>query len=166
MAKAASIAPICASCDGPARLTNGLEIYPHRRDLHERNIWKCDRCGGYVGCHGNTTRALGTPANAQLRNARIHLHNQMVDPLWKTADQIGLYEPENKRAREIIRKAARNRVYAYLAHELGIGRDQCHVAMFDIDQCRKAWVILRGITYADVRAWWKTQDADTGKVAA
>jgi hypothetical protein len=150
--KPAAQPPTCPACDGRrCRLTDGAEIYPHRRDLHTKPIWVCDVCRGYVGCHPGTTDALGTPADAQLRRAREILHNQMIDPLWQTADACGEYAPEDDKARHVIRQAARGRVYRFLADHLEIPVDQCHVGMFDLDQCRRAWIGLRGVTYPEIR---------------
>lgn len=154
-------APTCGSCSAIARLTTGLEIYPHRFDLHEKQIWKCDGCGGYVGCHPGTTNPLGTPAKWDLRNARRILHNEMIDPLWKTADSCGLYTPEDEKARHKIRRSARGRVYGYLAQKLGMQRTEIHVGMFDIETCRRAWVALRGVTYPQIREWFKQQKETT-----
>lgn len=146
--------PVCGSCArGSVRLTDGREIYPHRPDLHEKPIWKCDGCGGYVGCHPGSQRALGTPADAALRKARMILHDQLIDPLWMKADKCGLYTPEDDTARWTIRKAARGRVYGFLADKLGLTRKQCHTGMFDIETCRCAWTALRGVSYPDIRAW-------------
>lgn len=83
----------CAPCDQEvwARLTTGAEIYPRRPDLHKLPIWKCDGCGGYVGCHHKhhieamRTRPLGVIATAELKAARSHLH-RLIDPLWETED--------------------------------------------------------------------------------
>lgn len=140
-----------------ARLTDGCEIYPHRRDLFAKNFYKCDACSGYVGCHPGTTNALGTPANAELRNARSLLHERMIDPLWQTADQSVDYKPEDEAARLTIRRAARSRVYAYLAFRMKLTRDQTHTGMFTIEQCREAWRCLQGITYPEIRDWYKSQ---------
>jgi hypothetical protein len=150
-------APICISCQAVARITDGSEVYPHRPDLHHKTIWKCDGCEGYVGCHPGTWKPLGTPANAEVRRARMLLHNDRVDPLWATADKCGLYRPENVTARWKIRKHARHRVYAYLAEKLGVPFDQCHVGMFDLTTCRRAWTALTGVTYPEIREWWKAR---------
>lgn len=154
--------PTCKSCESAekVRLTDGREIYPHRPDLHEKPIWKCDGCGGYVGCHPNTKRALGTPANADLRRARMKLHNERIDPLWAHADKCGLYQPENGSARWKIRRSARSRVYAFLADKLGMSIESCHVGMFDLETCRRAWTALAGVTYPQVREWLKAQNKE------
>lgn len=153
--KKTPLPPICPHCDKPARLTNGAEIYPNRRDLWEKPIWKCDGCGAYVGCHPGSTRAIGTPANEELRKARIILHQELIDPLWKNADSCGLYTPENARARVIIRQTARARIYTFVGLKLGIDRKLVHVSMLTLDQCRLAWKALKGLTYPQIREFVK-----------
>lgn len=69
----------CCGCemDTQARLTLGIEIYPHRRDLHKLPFWKCDSCGNYVGCHYKTkerTRPLGVIATPEIMQARRNIH--------------------------------------------------------------------------------------------
>jgi hypothetical protein len=143
--------PLC--CGKRARLTSGAEVYPYRPDLRDKPIWKCDGCGGYVGCHPGTQKPLGIPANAELRQARMLLHERIIDPIWKTADQLPDYRPEDGLARHRIRQTARVRVYSFLADRLGIDRKACHTGMFDLEQCRAAWRALRGVTYQQIREW-------------
>lgn len=151
--------PSCGMCASQSRLTDGSEIYPHRPDLHAKHFYKCDGCGAYCGCHGNTTEPVGTPADAALRKARMILHNELLDPLWMEADRSGVYAPEDDKARSIIRKAARGRVYRYLAEKLGLTFGETHTGHFDLETCRKAWLALKGVTYADIRAWSKAKAA-------
>jgi len=95
----------CTSCDKEikARLSNGLEAYPYRKDLHSLNFWFCDICKHFVGCHQKTkdpTRPLGIIADKELKKFRIEIHNT-IDPLWKT------------------RKISRKKLYSKLSAELG-----------------------------------------------
>lgn len=76
----------CVDCksDIEARLTDGSEIYPNRKDLYSLPFWKCDACNNYVGCHhktNNSTKPLGNIPTKELRNARQHIH-KILDPLW------------------------------------------------------------------------------------
>lgn len=151
--------PLCAHCNQPSALVLGENIYRHRRDLAKRSFYKCFNCDAYVGCHRRTSEPLGRPANAELRAARQKLHNLMIDPLWKTAIDACGYTPEDNKARAIITKAARARVYHYLAMSLGIERSECHVAMFDLETCRAAWRALKGKAYSEIRAWAKALKA-------
>lgn len=75
----------CCGCEGEveARLTNGAEIYPHRRDLAGLPFWKCDGCKNYVGCHKRTNKPLGNIPTQELRDARKKIH-ALLDPLWKS----------------------------------------------------------------------------------
>lgn len=78
----------CTGCETEvdARLTDGKERYPHRPDLYQLPFWKCDACGGYVGCHHKTdkpTRPLGYIATPAILDARKKIH-AVLDPLWKS----------------------------------------------------------------------------------
>lgn len=76
----------CCGCETEveARRTTGKEIYPHRKDLHSKNFWKCDACKNYVGCHnrGHGKSPVGCIPTKELMNARRHIHS-LLDPLWK-----------------------------------------------------------------------------------
>ena len=80
----------CIACDADinARLTDGKEIYPHRTDLYSLPFWKCDKCGGFVGCHHKTknrTAPLGNIPNNEIRQARKRIH-AVLDPMWKSGN--------------------------------------------------------------------------------
>ncbi len=118
-------APICIECGSVAKLTSGKAIYPHRPDLYSKHFYKCN-CGAYVGCHPDTTNALGTPAGAKTRNARKAVH-AAFDPLWK-----------NKLMK-------RSYAYQLLAEALEITGQQCHVSWFDAEQCAAALEAVKRI---------------------
>lgn len=78
----------CCKCDKDiiARLTNGAEIYPHRKDLHLLPFWKCDECNNHVGCHHKTidrVRPLGVIPSEEIKKARMMLH-RVIDPIWQS----------------------------------------------------------------------------------
>lgn len=78
----------CCACehDVEARLTDGVEIYPHRPDLSDLPFWKCDTCGNYTGCHHKTTNRtapLGCIPSPQIKTLRILIHG-VLDPIWKS----------------------------------------------------------------------------------
>ena len=95
----------CCNCGETvsARLTNGAEIYPHRKDLFSIPFWKCDTCSGKVGCHHKTknkTAPLGvipTPIISKIRGM-IHCN---LDVVWKAG------------------KASRKEVYKAMSEKLG-----------------------------------------------
>ena len=145
----------CAHCDGMPEMVTGARIYPHRGDLHHLWLWLCP-CGAYCGTHPDG-EPLGICANAELRRARQIFHDRRFDPLWQKADRMPCYEPEDDEARRLIRKAARGRAYAYLAERLGLTRKECHTAKFDLEECRRAWRALEGVTAEIVRTWHKNR---------
>jgi hypothetical protein len=123
--------PTCPYCTKPATLTTGAAIYPHRPDLSEKKFWRCVACRAYVGCHRHNARVfvggtyaisdgtlpLGRLANAELRKTKQAAH-AAFDPLWRSGDM------------------SRAMAYGWLSDKLGIPYEQCHIGMFDIDQCK------------------------------
>lgn len=98
----------CNGCNADviARLTNGKEIYPHRKDLATLPFWICDTCWNYVGCHhktDNPTKPKGSIPTPELRNWRVTLHRK-IDPLWLKSSN---------------RKKTRQRVYAMMSEIMG-----------------------------------------------
>ena len=94
----------CCSCaeSVEARLTNGKEVYPHRKDLADLPFWRCDTCGNWVGCHHKTkdrTKPLGNIPSPELKSARGHIH-ALIDPLWKQK-HIGRRELYNRMSEKL-----------------------------------------------------------------
>jgi hypothetical protein len=120
----------CCGCAAqvPARLTDGKEVYPHRRDLVAIPFWKCNTCSSHVGCHHRTvdrTRPLGCIPTPALRRARVYIH-ALLDPLWKS----GLI--------------SRSAIYGMLSQRLGI--EQFHTAdIRTIEEARITYRFLRDL---------------------
>jgi hypothetical protein len=112
----------CNYCGASAELVSGIVVYPHRPDLYHRQFWRCKPCEAYVSCHDGTTHPMGRLANPELRAAKIRAH-AAFDPLWRA------------------RGWKRNAAYRWLAHELGIAREACHIGMFDLELCRRVAVV-------------------------
>ena len=110
----------CDYCQRPAALVSGLEIYPHKPNLYEKNFWHCVSCDAYVGVHPKTNRPLGSLADRDLREWRRRAHVGL-DPLWQR-DHYGL---------------ERQAVYDWLALELEIPVKDCHIGMFDAGMCQR-----------------------------
>ncbi len=114
----------CCGCssDVNARLTDGAEIYPHRRDLASLPFWKCDACGNFVGCHHKTkqrTAPLGCIPTSEIKEARSHIH-RILDPLWKSG------------------RFKRRELYSKIANSLGI--KEYHTAeLRSVEQARAAY---------------------------
>ena len=111
--------PICPYCGLESLLVKGDKIYPHRKDLYNLNFYYCNMDNAYVGCHKGTTKPLGRLANAELRKWKSEAH-KVFDELWK-----GGY-------------MSRSMAYANLAKEMNIDVEDCHIGMFNINQCKQA----------------------------
>lgn len=48
------------------------------------------------------------------------------------------------------RQIAEERVAAFLAHELRLPTDEAAIERLNIEWCRRAWLALKGASYADV----------------
>ena len=113
----------CCTCADyvDARLTDGAEVYPHRKDLSSLPFWRCDECKNWVGCHHKTknrTQPLGNIPSPELKKARGHIH-ALIDPLWRS------------------RKVNRNRLYQMMSEKLGWNY---HTATLrTIEEARKAY---------------------------
>lgn len=107
----------CPYCNKPVEfLADSSEIY------HGKNygpIYVCRTCQAWVGCHKGTTNPLGRLADKELRSLKIALHDEF-DSIWKSG--------------MMTRKDA----YQWLAGQLGIPVDECHIGMFDNEMCKKA----------------------------
>ena len=93
-------------------------MYPSRPDLHNKNFYVCFDCDASVGCHADTKTPLGSLADATLRAARQRSHvslNQLMDQ-----EQL-----------------SRGEVYRWLASELDITPQRCHIAQFDLETCSR-----------------------------
>lgn len=110
--------PACPYCGRPARLVTGKVVYPHRKDLAHLSFWHCAPCFAYVGCHKNTIKPLGRLANAALRWSKIQAH-KAFDRLWREGTK------------------SRGEAYRWLAGELGIEQQDCHIGEFDIAMCKR-----------------------------
>lgn len=119
--------PRCDYCGRDAVLVTGADIYPHLPELHAKQFWCCAPCGAYVGCHPGTERPLGRLANAELRRAKVAAHGAF-DLLWRA------------------RGWKRNAAYRWLADQLGIDREQCHIGMFNVATCARVVAVCEQAT--------------------
>ncbi len=106
---------LCDYCSCPAVFTDSAEVYNGRS---YGMIYLCKPCRAYVGVHKGTKKPLGRLANAELRRMKIAAH-YAFDHIWKDGHET--------------RKCA----YKWLAGELKIEGNKCHIGMFDEDMCQK-----------------------------
>ena len=114
--------PICPECGKQGRLVDSKIVYSQSYGW----IWYCNCVEGgiYVGCHRDGTLPLGTMANESLRKLRKQAH-AAIDPVWKDGSMT------------------RTEVYGWLASRMSISVEECHIAMFDEEQCEMALRLAR-----------------------
>jgi hypothetical protein len=106
------VALLCDYCNRPAKLVTKTYVgYPARR------LWTCDACDAWVGCFPQSDVPLGTLANAELRSLRQEAH-RVFDVLWKEKAVRAGMPP----------RQARTLAYAWLAEQLGLPPEACHMA--------------------------------------
>lgn len=116
--------PICPYCGRPSEKVTGKNIYSHRTDLDNKTFYRCKPCDAYVGCHPGTDEPLGRLANSELRLAKRRTH-LWFDSIWKSGAM------------------SRTQAYEWLAGQMGIKVEDCHIGMFDKEQCERVTRISR-----------------------
>lgn len=117
--------PTCPECGNPTELVKGDKIYPNCAPVHKKYFWACLPCQTWVGCHPDSKDPLGIPAGASLRKLRSQVHRGF-DPLWR-----------DKHFK------SRNAAYKWLAKRLKLNWHQCHVGMFNEQQCEASLTLLQ-----------------------
>ncbi|OAB30213.1 hypothetical protein PMSD_20730 [Paenibacillus macquariensis subsp. defensor] len=102
-------------CGTEARFISSKEFYG--KD-YKTNIYSCKACDAYVGTRGNGKTPLGTMVNAELREYRKRAHSAF-DQLWKGE------------------KMSRAGAYKWMAVQMGLDARDAHIAMFDVDKCKR-----------------------------
>ena len=124
--------PICPYCGREAEYVDSARVYG---GVSYGFIWKCPdwpRCNSYVGVHKGTKTPLGRMADKELRQAKQLAHS-FFDPLW-----------QRKRDKEqCSASVARNAAYDWLSGQMGIEVIDCHIGMFDVEQCQKVIEICK-----------------------
>lgn len=94
---------------------------------------------------------------------RADVH-EVLDDIWLNAVETGGYRGRQldwlRSHGERARKSARERVYAWLAEQMWLLPEDCHVRCFTFDQCMEAISLLHGTTYAEIRAWARQRERD------
>jgi hypothetical protein len=121
---------LCPYCGAQATLHKDSSVVYHK---NFGPIWACLPCGAWVGCHPGTMKPLGRLANKQLRDAKVAAH-KAFDPLWQRKMKESGWR----------RRSARSMGYKWLAAQLGIPKEECHIGMFNLEQCQEVIKICKG----------------------
>jgi ssDNA-binding Zn-finger/Zn-ribbon topoisomerase 1 len=120
---------VCPYCGKEVVLKDSSIIYGRSYG----NVWICSnwpKCDAYVGCHKNSDKPLGRLANKELRFWKKQAHDKF-DKLWHSGN--------------ITRSGA----YVWLSRRLSMPINQCHIGMFDIDQCKAVCEAVKGFKKCD-----------------
>lgn len=124
----------CNLCGGRVIYTSNANIYG--REYGSGRCYICKCCGAYVGTHAPRPRdAMGILANWEMRELKKECH-ALFDPMWKGKPKA------NKK---------RNDLYAWLAREMDIPREDCHFGYFDTEKLKTAKRILTEVQGRDLR---------------
>ena len=85
-------------------------------------LWSCPVKGCSVSCWNGPT---STPANACTRHLRSEVHRRF-DHLWKGKGTV-----------------ARKEAFKWLQAVMELSPEQCHIGMFDAEQCGKVLGLLK-----------------------
>lgn len=114
----------CPYCFGFAPLVREAKVRPTYKGPGGKQFYHCAPCDAYVGCHEGTTQPLGRLANAQLRRAKQQAHTAF-DPIWRSGGM------------------SRSQAYEWLAVELRITNEACHIGMFTVPRCERTIALCR-----------------------
>ena len=99
---------------------------------NKRKKYRCTSCKASVGVHKGTRQSFGSVATETTRYYRNKAH-KYFDYLWLYAVHHQGREPSE----------ARTAAYTWLAKELGIPKDFCHMGMFNEYYCKRVVDICR-----------------------
>ena len=118
-----SKAPICPYCGTKTYLTSFRYMRVKNRTKNankarNRLIYMCPNCHKYVNVHKGTNIPMGYPGDKELRLWRRYTH-MVFDDLWHKSGN-------------------RKKAYTWLSRVLGLETDECHIGMFNSEQCKLA----------------------------
>jgi hypothetical protein len=129
----------CPYCNSDIIYVDSIKIYRRSHGM----IYLCSDyplCMSWVGVHPGTHYPLGRLANKELRKLKKIVHS-WFDPIWKYLLKSNIINPNTN---ELFWKhEARNDTYKWLAFKMNIKIDDCHIGMFDIEQCKQAIEIIK-----------------------
>jgi hypothetical protein len=120
----------CPYCDEAALFLSSSAALYGGRDYGP--VWACLPCHAWVGVHKDTRTPYGRLADGNLRRMRQDAH-RYFDHLWHR--KLGELSPDRKR--NVVLKQVRGDAYRWLASNMNLTNDECHIGMFDEDQCRE-----------------------------
>jgi hypothetical protein len=118
------VEPICVECGGRGEMVGGAKVHPNKPERHNRIFYLC-KCGAFVSCHPGTAFAAGRPAHGPVRYLR-HKAHQALDAIWCGSGRV----------KGIATGYARHKAYKWLAAQMNIPVEECHIGRFGAAECR------------------------------
>lgn len=122
---------VCPYCFKPTEFIDSKKIYGKSYGM----VYYCRPDHAWVGVHKGTAKALGRLANSDLREAKKDAH-YWFDGIARTG-LINSVWPKR------IRKKPREKAYIWLSIQMKLERDECHIGMFDEEQCAQVVEICK-----------------------
>lgn len=119
----------CQYCGNLSTIATGLLLYGKGHKLANREFYHCKNCEAWVGMHEVNKKPFGALAKSDLRKKRVLAHS-LFDDIWKDEIKKGLSKSK-----------ARKQAYNWLAENLNIPIEQCHIGAFSIEECNKVMVL-------------------------
>jgi hypothetical protein len=115
---------ICGYCGKEAKLLKSSESVYHGTNYGP--VWVCWDCNAWVGAlsEKHDFRPKGSLANKDLRMKRMRAH-KFFDTLWKV----------KARRDKIPTDVCRTLGYQWLAQQMGLTEEECHIGMFSEERC-------------------------------
>ena len=127
---------MCPYCNRPTQYVNSKIVYGKKSNYGM--IYYCKPCKAWVGVHPGTDIALGRLADSKLRKAKIAAH--------KAFDQIARTNLINKVWPKYIPKLNnRRKAYMWLAKQMNMTDEECHIGRFNILECKRVITICNRV---------------------
>lgn len=127
----------CPYCGGNVVLREAEFIYHTWKAKRWPRLWVCENypeCDAYVSCHPGTNAPKGSLANKYLRSWRNHAHRSF-DVLWKSGYK------------------SRRAAYHWLSDKMKMTVEDCHIATFNVEQCRRVVEVCDRLKAPEVVAY-------------
>jgi len=123
---------ICPYCGRLTEFVDSKKVYGKSYGM----IYLCESCDAFTGVHEGTSKAHGRLGNKELREAK-HKAHQYFDKIARTSLINKIWD------KWIPNVSNRNKAYKWLAQQMGIDEEICHIGMMDVEQCMRVIEICK-----------------------
>jgi hypothetical protein len=109
----------CPYCFKASKLIPAVYVYGYKNKLNGKYVRRCKKCDALVGCHGYSKKAMGILAKPNVRILRKKAHEEF-DYIWQ-------YKIKRENC---SKKHARQLAYEWLANQLDVELEDCHISQF------------------------------------